>query len=327
MKKIKVLPIILCFMLILSYVPIVSAAGDPILLFPVKNLTNDYGNTYMFHFGTCGLGCRCSLHNGNHEGSDISTGTFTVGGKQDTPYVIASHSGKVTMANLNGGYGNQVSITATTNGDTVQTDYCHLKEYYVGVGQNVKAGQVIGKVGTTGRSTGNHLHFNVKVNGNLRNPADLIKDRIISDSATRVSSALTRAFYAGATYMGHEFGYHPGNENYWAANVLNPSGYMLYGPYTTSLPVGMLTAKFRMAIDNNNYDNLQVCTIDVCKDQGRTVLASRRISRTDFLARNTFQDFDLNFYNTTGAQLEFRVYFNGISQLSVETVKIYKNSY
>jgi len=282
----------------------------------------------MFHFGTCGLRCGCYLHGGNHEGADISTGTFTVGGKQDTPYVIASHSGKISKAVLekdNGGYGNQVSIIATINGDTVVTDYCHLKEYYVRVGQSVEAGQIIGKVGTSGtRSTGNHLHFNVRINGTLRNPSDLIKDRIISDDSTKISSVI-KTFYAGS--MSHQFGYYPDfSKNYWAANVLNPSGYMLYGPYTTSLPSGMLTAKFRMAIDNNNFDNLQVCTIDVCKDQGRTILASRRISRTEFLSKNTFQDFELNFRNTSGAQLEFRVYFNGLSQLSIQTVKICQNS-
>ena len=71
-----------------------------------------------------------------------------------------------------GGYGNAVFIN---HGGGVQTRYAHMiTSPVVGYGQWVNAGQLIGYVGSTGFSTGNHLHFETRVNGSVRNPRDFL---------------------------------------------------------------------------------------------------------------------------------------------------------
>lgn len=86
-----------------------------------------------------------------HEGADIGVGAGTK--------IKAADGGKVTMAGDNGGYGFFVSIN---HGDGLVTEYAHMLEQpEVKKGQNVSKGQLLGKVGSTGLSTGPHLHFNV----------------------------------------------------------------------------------------------------------------------------------------------------------------------
>ncbi len=101
-----------------------------------------------------------------HNGIDVSGGG--IAGKP----VIASATGTVTMAEFNnGGYGNYVVIShGDVNGSLVTTHYAHLMSYTVSVGQTVKQGDVIGYVGTTGASTGYHLHFEVRNNNTPVNP-------------------------------------------------------------------------------------------------------------------------------------------------------------
>lgn len=89
-----------------------------------------------------------------HNGIDI-------GAAPGTP-VLASASGRVIVAKVggyNGGYGNMIVIT---HDNGIQTVYAHLRTVNVSPGQTVSQGQVIGGVGNTGRSTGPHLHFEVR---------------------------------------------------------------------------------------------------------------------------------------------------------------------
>jgi len=99
-----------------------------------------------------------------HDGLDIAA-----------PYgsaVAAAADGVVTFAGYKTGYGRTVTIS---HGYGYETSYCHLSSTLVKTGQQVKKGQVIAKVGSSGRSTGPHLHYMVKVNGQLKDPADFLK--------------------------------------------------------------------------------------------------------------------------------------------------------
>ncbi len=89
------------------------------------------------------------------------------------PPVAAGDSGVVTFAGcIKYGYGCHVIIN---HADGFQTLYAHLSQYNVEAGDKVGRGQVIGKMGSTGRSTGTHLHFEVRKNGVLLNPLSFLK--------------------------------------------------------------------------------------------------------------------------------------------------------
>jgi murein DD-endopeptidase MepM/ murein hydrolase activator NlpD len=81
--------------------------------------------------------------------------------------IYATAAGTVVKAGWDGGYGQMVEID---HGDGLATRYGHMSQIGVRVGQRVRAGQVIGRVGSTGRSTGPHLHYETRVNGEAVNP-------------------------------------------------------------------------------------------------------------------------------------------------------------
>lgn len=85
--------------------------------------------------------------------------------------ILAGHDGTVTLAGNAGGYGLCVAIEGEAyEGHTLTTKYGHCSQILVSVGQEVKAGDVIAKVGSTGNSTGPHLHLEVLVDGQYLNP-------------------------------------------------------------------------------------------------------------------------------------------------------------
>lgn len=89
--------------------------------------------------------------------------------------IRAAKEGKVMTAAWTGGYGNYILIGhGTMGGAYVTTGYAHMSRYAVSAGQWVSQGQVIGYVGTTGLSTGCHLHLEVRRNGNAVNPMNYI---------------------------------------------------------------------------------------------------------------------------------------------------------
>lgn len=102
-----------------------------------------------------------------HSGIDIG-GQFNSG-------VRASNAGKVIYAGWYGGYGKVVILDhGEVNGTPITTLYAHLNSSRVSVGEYVSKGQVVGYEGTTGYSTGPHLHFEVRVNGRPNNPLNYI---------------------------------------------------------------------------------------------------------------------------------------------------------
>lgn len=101
----------------------------------------------------------------NHKGLDIGAPKGTA--------IKATAGGTVTVSSYgyNGGYGNYVIIS---HGNGIQTVYAHCTDLNVKVGEKVSQGQVIATVGSTGRSTGNHLHLEIRVNGVAQNPQNYL---------------------------------------------------------------------------------------------------------------------------------------------------------
>ena len=85
--------------------------------------------------------------------------------------ILAAESGTVIVAEYNSGYGNYIIVD---HGGGFSTLYAHSSRLLASVGDYVSRGQVIALVGTTGNSTGNHLHFEVRVNGTPTNPLDYL---------------------------------------------------------------------------------------------------------------------------------------------------------
>jgi murein DD-endopeptidase MepM/ murein hydrolase activator NlpD len=84
----------------------------------------------------------------------------------------ATAAGTVTMAGWNGGYGKMVEVD---HGNGFATRYAHLSAIDVEVGQAVRIGQVVGRVGSTGRSTGPHLHYETRVDGDAVDPQKFLR--------------------------------------------------------------------------------------------------------------------------------------------------------
>jgi murein DD-endopeptidase MepM/ murein hydrolase activator NlpD len=84
----------------------------------------------------------------------------------------ATAAGTVTMAGWNGGYGKMVEVD---HGNGFATRYAHLSAIDVEVGQAVRIGQIVGKVGSTGRSTGPHLHYETRVDGDAVDPQRFLR--------------------------------------------------------------------------------------------------------------------------------------------------------
>lgn len=104
-------------------------------------------------------GVSSRIRSSTHTGLDIAAST-------GTPIQVVA-DGTVTSAQYTGAYGNLVKVD---HGNGVETWYAHTSKMYVTAGQTVKAGDTIAAVGSTGNSTGPHLHFEIRINGNHVNP-------------------------------------------------------------------------------------------------------------------------------------------------------------
>ena len=100
-----------------------------------------------------------SIRDHTHKGIDIAA-------TRGTP-ILATASGKVSFAGWSSGYGYLVKID---HGNGVETYYGHCSKLYVSAGDTVEAGEQIAAVGSTGNSTGNHLHFEIRLDGKQVNP-------------------------------------------------------------------------------------------------------------------------------------------------------------
>jgi len=117
---------------------------------------------------TSGYGVRSDPFRGRsamHSGIDLA-------GPSGTP-IYATADGVVERAGWNsGGYGNLIEID---HGRGIETRYGHLSKVLVKDGQKIKRGELIGRMGSTGRSTGSHLHYEVRIDGRAVNPVPFMK--------------------------------------------------------------------------------------------------------------------------------------------------------
>lgn len=154
----------------------------PSLVWPAtcKTITQRYGNKNARYV------------RGYHTGIDM-------GCMAGSP-IYAAHDGTVSFSGWNGAYGNEVRVKAN---DSFETSYHHMSKIAVRKGENVSAGKVIGYIGSTGMSTGPHLHFEVRLNGKDVDPAPYLSGSSVvpvgSGSAapaglTDIPSAVTDAF-------------------------------------------------------------------------------------------------------------------------------------
>lgn len=128
--------------------------GDGSMIWPLPGHTS-----LTTHFGEAD-----AFGNPGHRGIDIPA-------PEGTP-ILAAHTGTVLICGWNDSFGNQVLID---DGAGLSTRYAHMTATAVSPGAVVTAGQVIGYVGSTGDSTGNHLHFEVSINGALTDPLGYIE--------------------------------------------------------------------------------------------------------------------------------------------------------
>jgi murein DD-endopeptidase MepM/ murein hydrolase activator NlpD len=94
--------------------------------------------------------------------------------------VRATATGKVTIAGRQGGYGNMVEIS---HGNGLATRFGHLSEISVKIGQVVRIGELVGRIGSTGRSTGPHLHYETRVNGEAVDPQKFLHAGLTLDDS------------------------------------------------------------------------------------------------------------------------------------------------
>jgi murein DD-endopeptidase MepM/ murein hydrolase activator NlpD len=123
-----------------------------------------------------GFGVRLDPFSGSpamHTGIDIH-------GEVGEP-VRATADGTVSAAGWSGDYGRSIDVD---HGNGLSTRYAHLSSIDVRVGQSVKTGQIIGRLGTSGRSTGPHLHYETRVRGEAVDPQKFLR------AAQRLDGAL-----------------------------------------------------------------------------------------------------------------------------------------
>ncbi len=141
--------------------PLDEETGDKLLQFtwPLEDnyrVTSGYGKRK--------LGNKKRMHKG-----------IDIGAKKGTP-ILAAESGKVIYSGWMGSYGNVTIIEHTPDYHSV---YAHASRNLTVKGDNVGRGEIIAKVGSTGRSTGNHLHFEIRFENKALNPANFYQDELV----------------------------------------------------------------------------------------------------------------------------------------------------
>lgn len=187
----------------------------------------------------------CPFHGQEfHDGIDLAAASGTP--------ILAFGPGTVTMSGWNGDYGNYISID---HGGGLMSFYAHCSVLYVSKGATVKAGQKIAAVGTTGSSTGNHLHFGMHKNGSPVNPQSYVKDSDTtanytgsggSGTATNTVKAVFTAYYPADNAM--EGGFLDAQ-----GNLLDPSKRTCAAPPSVAFGTKMTVQGTGTSLDGVTY--------------------------------------------------------------------------
>lgn len=136
-----------------------------------------------------------------------------------------------------------------------------------------------------------------------------------------IGGSWDREWRATHPAMGHNTGV--ADADGWAANTADhDEGHLLYGPYVADLAAGPQTASFELLIDVVNASDDVVATIDVFDATAGRTLATRDLRRSEFVADRTYRIFNLDWSQTAGNRMEFRVYFHRRSYVRVRTVAV-----
>ncbi|MGC1275367.1 MAG: Calx-beta domain-containing protein [Planctomycetaceae bacterium] len=140
-----------------------------------------------------------------------------------------------------------------------------------------------------------------------------------ADSVRLTTAPVPALILEAETDLNHQIG--RASADAWTANTsLDSAGYMAFGPYTTDVPAGPQSATFRLQVDNVSAGNHPIVTIDVVDASVGRVLAQRVIRRHDFATAGSYQEFVLDFVNTAGRKLEFRVFWHDTSFVQLDSV-------
>jgi murein DD-endopeptidase MepM/ murein hydrolase activator NlpD len=143
---------------------------------------------------TSGYGVRSDPFRGRaamHAGIDLAGPLGTA--------IYATADGYVGRSEWANGYGNLIELN---HGRGIQTRYGHLTRSVVGAGQHVKRGQLIGYMGSTGRSTGSHLHYEVRIDGKAVNPVPFMQSNDYLLAVQRRAAAATQVAMGGPSEAG-----------------------------------------------------------------------------------------------------------------------------
>lgn len=179
-----------------------------------------------------------------HDGIDLAAASGTP--------ILAFGPGTVTMSGWNGGYGNYISID---HGGGLMSFYGHCSALYVKKGVTVKAGQKIAAVGTTGSSTGNHLHFGMHKNGSPVNPQNYVKDSDTTANYTGSGGAGTATNTVKAMFTA----YYPANNAMEGGfldaqgNLLDPSKRTCAAPPSVAFGTKMTVKGTGTSLDGVTY--------------------------------------------------------------------------
>ena len=248
----------------------IEANGNPIAPEMIKRVSSQYG--YRIHpvYGTRKF----------HDGMDIAA-------DEGTP-IGAIKDGIVTMAQWNGGYGNYVAID---HGDGLISFYGHMSRINTSVGAEVKSGDVIGLVGSTGTSTGNHLHLGMNLNGKSVDPSKYI---------TGYDSGTINKDFSKYGIMSEKRGEYKINKQ---------TGEWTYEPYETVVDTSkydVVSGKDSQAIRSRQYDGGTLSDVDVEAIADKVIEAME--DNTDKIAENTEEIVKSNKYtvSTAGGKLNLR---------------------